>query len=139
LSGRYLPRSFGQALEYALSQWFLLGERCAILYAIIESCRRRGIDSLAYLRDVLSRLPDTAESNQQRPRILSMPIGTHAFFETDGHPQKTMRLLRAWRCYYVDCCKSRWGSTGGLRGQALHVNILGGYVTMQRLTRMALS
>ena len=33
------------------------GERSAILYTIIESCRRRGIDPYAYLRDVLTRLP----------------------------------------------------------------------------------
>jgi transposase len=33
------------------------GERGAILYTIVESCRRRGIDPQAYLRDVLTRLP----------------------------------------------------------------------------------
>ena len=33
------------------------GERGAILYTIIENCRRRGIDPFAYLRDVLTRLP----------------------------------------------------------------------------------
>ncbi len=33
------------------------GERSAIIYTIIESCRRRGIDPYAYLRDVLTRLP----------------------------------------------------------------------------------
>lgn len=33
------------------------GERSAILYSLIESCRRRGIDPHAYLRDVLTRLP----------------------------------------------------------------------------------
>ena len=33
------------------------GERSAIIYSIIESCRRRGIDAHAYLRDVLTRLP----------------------------------------------------------------------------------
>lgn len=33
------------------------GERGAILYTIVESCRRRGIDPLAYLREALSRLP----------------------------------------------------------------------------------
>ncbi len=33
------------------------GQRGAILYTIIESCRRRGIDPHAYLRDVLTRLP----------------------------------------------------------------------------------
>jgi len=35
------------------------GERGAILYTIVESCRRRGIDPFAYLRDVLTRLPRT--------------------------------------------------------------------------------
>jgi len=33
------------------------GQRGAILYSIIETCRRRSIDPDAYLRDVLSRLP----------------------------------------------------------------------------------
>jgi transposase len=95
-SPRYLPRSaFGQAIDYALSNWPLLGvyledgrieidnnlvensirptalgkknwlffgdadagQRSAILYTIIESCRCRGIDPQAYLRDVLTRLP----------------------------------------------------------------------------------
>jgi transposase len=85
----------GLALEYALSNWPLLGvyledgrvkidqnlvenairptalgkrnwlfigeaeagERSAILYTIVESCRCRGLDPYAYLRHVLSRLP----------------------------------------------------------------------------------
>lgn len=33
------------------------GERSAIVYTIVESCRRRGIEPFTYLRDVLSRLP----------------------------------------------------------------------------------
>jgi len=33
------------------------GERSAILYTLVECCRRRGIDPYAYLRDILSRLP----------------------------------------------------------------------------------
>jgi transposase len=33
------------------------GERSAILYTIVESCRRRGLDPYAYLRDILTRLP----------------------------------------------------------------------------------
>ena len=42
--------------------WLFFGEaeagaRSAILYTIIESCRRRGIDPFAYLRDVFTRLP----------------------------------------------------------------------------------
>lgn len=35
------------------------GERSAILYTVIESCRRRGLDPFAYLRDVLTRLPSS--------------------------------------------------------------------------------
>lgn len=33
------------------------GERSAILYTIIESCRRRGIDPFTYLRAIFTRLP----------------------------------------------------------------------------------
>jgi hypothetical protein len=33
------------------------GQRSAVLYTIIENCRRLGIDPYAYLRDVLTRLP----------------------------------------------------------------------------------
>jgi transposase len=33
------------------------GERGAIIYTIIEACRRRGIDPFAYLQDVFTRLP----------------------------------------------------------------------------------
>ena len=39
------------------------GERGAILYTLVESCRRRGLDPLAYLREVLTRLP-TATTSQ---------------------------------------------------------------------------
>jgi len=35
------------------------GERSAIIYTIIESCRRRGLDPFTYLRDVLTELPRT--------------------------------------------------------------------------------
>ena len=33
------------------------GQRSAILYTLIESCRARSLDPWAYLRDVLTRLP----------------------------------------------------------------------------------
>ena len=35
------------------------GDRAAILYTIVECCRRRGLDPYAYLRDILTRLPNT--------------------------------------------------------------------------------
>ena len=43
-----------------IAAWFgdaNAGQRSAILYTMIESCRCRGIDPYAYLRDVLTRLP----------------------------------------------------------------------------------
>ena len=43
------------------------GNRGAIIYSIIESCRRRGIDPYAYLKDVLTRLPKM--TNHQIPEI----------------------------------------------------------------------
>lgn len=43
------------------------GDRSAILYTVIESCRRRGLDPYAYLRDVLTRLPTL--TNWQIPEL----------------------------------------------------------------------
>ena len=39
------------------------GQRSAIIYSIVVSCKRHGIDAHSYLRDVLTRLP--AMSNQE--------------------------------------------------------------------------
>ena len=52
--------------------WLFIGEagaggRSAILYTIVENCRRRKIDPAAYLRDVLTRLPHM--TNQQIPEV----------------------------------------------------------------------
>jgi transposase len=43
------------------------GERSAIIYTVIESCRRRGLDPYAYLKEVLTRLPHM--TNQQIPEV----------------------------------------------------------------------
>jgi transposase len=43
------------------------GERSAIIYTLIESCRRRGINPYAYLREVLTRLPRM--TNKQIPEV----------------------------------------------------------------------
>jgi hypothetical protein len=43
------------------------GERSAIIYTVIESCRRRGLDPYAYLREVLTRLPHM--TNRQVPEV----------------------------------------------------------------------
>jgi transposase len=53
--------------------WLFIGEaqagdRSAIVYTVIGSCRRRGIDPYAYLKDVLTRLPRM--TIQQVPEIL---------------------------------------------------------------------
>jgi transposase len=52
--------------------WLFIGEaeagqRSAILYTIVECCRRRGIDPFAYLRDILTRLPSA--TNWQVPDL----------------------------------------------------------------------
>ena len=39
------------------------GWRSAILYSVIASCRRRGIEPMAYLTDVLARLPQATNHN----------------------------------------------------------------------------
>lgn len=44
------------------------GQRSAIIYTIIESCRRRGLDPYAYLREVLTRLPNLTR-RRQAPEI----------------------------------------------------------------------
>ena len=36
------------------------GERAALIYSLIETCRQHGVDPFAYFRDVLGRLPVTA-------------------------------------------------------------------------------
>jgi len=53
--------------------WLFIGEaqagdRSAIIYTVIESCRRRSINPYAYLKDVLTRLPQM--TIQQVPEIL---------------------------------------------------------------------
>ncbi len=50
------------SVEHNKKNWLFIGEaqagaRSAIIYTIIECCRRRGLDPFAYLRDVLTRLP----------------------------------------------------------------------------------
>ena len=52
------------------------GERSAILYTVIECCRRRGINPYAYLRDVLTRLPHM--TNRQIPEVIPFAWGKAA-------------------------------------------------------------
>lgn len=42
------------------------GQRSAIIYSIIGSCERRGINPLEYLTDVLERLPQMQDSEQHK-------------------------------------------------------------------------
>ena len=43
------------------------GQRSAIIYTVVENCRRRGLDPFAYLREVLTRLPNM--TNRQIPEV----------------------------------------------------------------------
>lgn len=61
--------------------WLFIGEadagdRSAILYTVIESCRRRSLDPYTYLRDVLTRLPQM--TIQQVPDLLPSVWGEPA-------------------------------------------------------------
>lgn len=61
--------------------WLFIGEaqagdRSAIIYTVIESCRRRRIDPYAYLKDVLTRLPQM--TMQQVPELLPSVWGKPA-------------------------------------------------------------
>ena len=49
------------------------GDRGAIIYTVIESCRRRGLNPYAYLKDVLTQLPRM--TIQQLPEILPAAWG----------------------------------------------------------------
>jgi transposase len=53
--------------------WLFMGEagagqRGAILYTVVESCRRQGLDPHAYLKDILTRLPAMTTSQLQEIR-----------------------------------------------------------------------
>ena len=53
--------------------WMFIGHpdagwRSAVIYSILVSCKRRGIDPWAYLKDVFARLP--AATNQQLDQFL---------------------------------------------------------------------
>ena len=64
------PGTYGSPGAYGEAQ---AGDRSAIIYTVIESCRRRGIDPYAYLKDVLTRLPRM--TMQQVPQILPAAWG----------------------------------------------------------------
>jgi len=53
-----------------LMKWKMptLGQRSAVIYTVIESCRRRGLDPYAQLREVLTRLPNM--TNRQIPEVV---------------------------------------------------------------------
>ena len=39
------------------------GKRAAVIYSLIQSCKRNGVEPFAYLRDVLQRLPGHSTHN----------------------------------------------------------------------------
>jgi transposase len=59
------------------------GERGAIIYTIIEACRRRNLDPFAYLRDVFTRLPSM--TNWQVKDITPEAWARHRSNAGEGH------------------------------------------------------
>lgn len=47
------------------------GQKSAIIYSIVVSCQRHGIDPLAYIKDVLTRLPTMTNQDDLRPLLPS--------------------------------------------------------------------
>lgn len=45
------------------------GQRSAIVYSLIVSCERQGKDPLAYLKDILTRLPQMSNQDDLRPLL----------------------------------------------------------------------
>jgi hypothetical protein len=45
------------------------GQRSAIIYSIVISCQRHGIDPLAYIKDVLTRLPNMTNQDPLSPLV----------------------------------------------------------------------
>jgi len=62
------------------------GQRAAIIYTVIESCRKRAIDPLAYLRDVLTRLPHM--TNRQVSQLTPVE-----WKKAKENPSKTKRII----------------------------------------------
>jgi transposase len=62
--------------KLGMKNWLFIGhpgagQRSAILYSVIVSCLRHGIDPLAYLRDVLTRLPSMTNQDDLTPLLPS--------------------------------------------------------------------
>ena len=47
------------------------GQRSAIIYSIVVSCERHGIDPLAYMTDVLEKLPSMSNQDDLTPLLPS--------------------------------------------------------------------
>ncbi len=62
------------------------GQRSAILYSLIVSCQRHGKDPLAYLRDLLTRLPRLTNRDDldPSPRPAGSPPARASI--ASGHP-----------------------------------------------------
>lgn len=59
------------------------GETCAIIYTIIETCRRHQVEPAAYLREILQRLPSS--TNQDIPNLVPKAWKKHK-----GQPHKVI-------------------------------------------------
>ena len=62
--------------KLGLKNWLFVGhpeagQRSAILYSVIVSCLRHGVEPLAYLRDVLTRLPSMTNQDDFDPLLPS--------------------------------------------------------------------
>jgi hypothetical protein len=79
------------------------GERSAIIYPLIESCRRRGLDPYAYLKDVLTRLPHM--TNHQVPDVT--PEAWAKPNVSSSRPLHSGQSIHLWQLPYPPVALSR--------------------------------
>ena len=82
--------------------WLFIGHpqagwRCAVIYSVIVSCRRRGIDLWEYVREVLNRLPGMKQTKLPIPQLRDA-----ALLETE---RQTCKLNLLWHLL----CRSAHG------------------------------
>jgi len=76
------------------NNWLFIGHpqagwRSAVIYSMIVSCRRHGIDPWEYVRDVLNRLPGMKQSQ--------LPIPQLRYAALLGTERLASKLNRFWR------------------------------------------
>jgi len=58
------------------------GERAAVIYSLIATCKLQGVEPFEYLRDVLTRLPEHPHGRAHAARLECCAIERHVKLST---------------------------------------------------------